>query len=103
MIRLRAPGRNQPAPGRSCPLSRWAFGPTARGYLITVTNQPPDPGLDDLLDEIYVGQERVTQAEIQRRAVAAEMPAQVLTRITAMPQGEYTVDEVAELLGGTAR
>ena len=84
-------------------LAMSAFGPPAQGYLITVTNQPPDPGVDDLLDEIYVGQERVTQAEIQRRAVAAEMPAQVLARITAMPQGEYTIDEVAESLGGTAR
>ena len=68
-----------------------------------MTNQPPDPDLDDLLDEIYVGQERVTQAEIQRRAVAAEMPAGMLARITAMPQGEYTIDEVTEVLGGTAR
>jgi hypothetical protein len=67
-----------------------------------VTDQPPTPDLDDLLDDIYLGQERVTQAEIQRRAVAAELPADLLTRITAMPEGEYAVDEAAELLGGTA-
>ncbi|WP_192771759.1 hypothetical protein [Plantactinospora soyae] len=59
------------------------------------------PELDGLLDDLYFGQERVTQAEIQRRAVAAEVPAELLTRITALPEGEYAVDEVAELLGGT--
>ncbi|MFB9239292.1 hypothetical protein ACFFWC_27795 [Plantactinospora siamensis] len=58
--------------------------------------------LDDLLDDLWSGQERVTQAEIHRRAVAADMPADLLTRITAMPEGEYAVDEAAELLGGTA-
>ena len=37
----------------------------------------------------------------RNRAVAAELPAELLTRITAMPEGEYAVDEAAELLGGT--
>lgn len=55
--------------------------------------------LDGLLDDIYAGQERITQAEIHRRAVAAELPADVLIRITALPEGEYAIDEAAELLG----
>ncbi|GAB3986934.1 hypothetical protein GCM10027615_80340 [Plantactinospora veratri] len=72
-----------------------------------MTDQPaPDqstsPELDALLDDLYSGQERLTQAEIQRRAVAAEVSAELLTRITALPEGEYAVDEVADLLGGTA-
>jgi hypothetical protein len=71
--------------------------------LITVTDQPPARQVDDLLDEVYFGLERVSQAEIYRRAVAAELPADVLARINAMPQGEYAIDEAAELLGGTAR
>lgn len=79
-----------------------AFGLTVGGYLITMTDDPPIPDLDDLLNEIYVGRERVTQAQIRRRAVAAEMPAHLLARITAMPPGEYAIDEAAELLGGTA-
>ena len=54
--------------------------------------------LDALLDDIYLGQQRMTQAEIHRRAVAAELPADLLTRITAMPEGEYAMDEAAELL-----
>jgi hypothetical protein len=54
--------------------------------------------LDGLLDDIYLGQQRMTQAEIHRRAVAAELPADLLTRITAMPEGEYAMDEAAELL-----
>ncbi|WP_405116746.1 hypothetical protein [Micromonospora sp. NBC_01405] len=58
--------------------------------------------LDELLDEIYHGQERISQADIYRRAVAAELPAVLLTRIAALPQGEYAVDEAADLLGGSA-
>jgi hypothetical protein len=68
-----------------------------------VTDEAPDRTLDDLLGEIYFGQERVSQAEIHRRAVAADVPADLLTRITAMPQGEYAIDEAAELLGATPR
>ncbi|MEV7352107.1 hypothetical protein AB0N48_24645 [Micromonospora chalcea] len=66
-----------------------------------VTEQPDTRPLDDLLDDIYHGQERITQADIYRRAVAAELPAELLTRIAALPQGEYAVDEAADLLGGT--
>ncbi|MEU4568251.1 hypothetical protein [Micromonospora sp. NPDC023956] len=57
--------------------------------------------IDDLLDDIYHGQERISQAEIQRRAVAAALPADLLTRISALPQGEYALDEAADLLGGS--
>lgn len=62
--------------------------------------EPADPDgiLINFLDDLYAGQERVTQAEIHRRAVAAELPADVLIRINAMPEGEYAVDEAAELL-----
>ena len=67
-----------------------------------VTEQPDTRQLDELLDEIYHGQERITQADIYRRAVAAELPAELLSRIAALPQGEYAIDEAAELLGGTA-
>ncbi|MFI0795690.1 hypothetical protein ACH4OY_23865 [Micromonospora rubida] len=65
--------------------------------------EEPDTGpLDELLDKIYLGQERISQADIYRRAVAAELPAALLTRIAALPQGEYAVDEAADLLGGSA-
>ena len=66
-----------------------------------VTEQPDTRPRDDLLDDIYHGQERITQADIYRRAVAAELPAELLTRIAALPQGEYAADEAADLLGGT--
>lgn len=66
-----------------------------------VTEQPDTRPLDDLLDDIYHGQERITQADIYRRAVAAELPAELLTRIAALPEGEYAADEAADLLGGT--
>jgi hypothetical protein len=79
------------------------FGPSRPGYLITVTDQPSAREVDALLDELYVGLERVSQAEIYRRAVAAELPADLLATISAMPQGEYAIDEAAELLGGSPR
>lgn len=66
-----------------------------------MTDETSQQRLDELLDDLWFGQERVTQAEIHRRAVAAEVPADLLTRITALPEGEYAVDEAAELLGGT--
>ncbi|HEX2774082.1 MAG TPA: hypothetical protein VHN18_16860 [Micromonosporaceae bacterium] len=67
-----------------------------------MTDQPTRQ-VDALLDELYVGLERVSRAEIYRRAIADGLPADVLARISALPQGEYAIDEAAELLGGTAR
>ncbi|RZU77775.1 hypothetical protein EV384_6516 [Micromonospora kangleipakensis] len=66
-----------------------------------MTDEPDTRQLDDLLDDIFHGQERISQAVIYRRAVAAELPAALLSRIAALPQGEYAVDEAADLLGGT--
>ncbi|MGN9812703.1 hypothetical protein ACTMSW_25545 [Micromonospora sp. BQ11] len=57
--------------------------------------------LDDLLEDLYHGQERISQGDIYRRAVAAELPADLLTRIAALPEGQYAVDEAADLLGGS--
>jgi hypothetical protein len=67
----------------------------------SVTDEPDDRRLDALLDDLYRGQERITQADIYRRAVAADLPADLLTRIDSLPEGEYAVDEVADLLGGS--
>lgn len=67
-----------------------------------MTDRRTTEALDALLEEIYHGQERITQSEIHRRAVAAELPANLLTRINALPEGEYALDEAAELLGGNA-
>jgi hypothetical protein len=55
--------------------------------------------LDGILDEVYVGQERVSRGEIHRRAVAADAPGEVMSLLDALPEGEYTQDEVAEALG----
>ena len=54
--------------------------------------------LDEFLDDAYVGQERLTAADLQRIAVAADLPATVLARIDALPEGEYAQDEAAEAL-----
>ena len=68
---------------------------------VPVTDQPETRQLDELLDDIYRGQERISQADIYRRAVAAELPPTLLSRIAALPQGEYAADEAADLLGGS--
>ncbi|GIH12849.1 hypothetical protein Raf01_10210 [Rugosimonospora africana] len=54
--------------------------------------------VDDLLDEVYSGQERMTRDDIYRRAVAASLPAEVIVALTALPEGEYAQDEVSESL-----
>ncbi|WP_435207262.1 hypothetical protein [Micromonospora sp. bgisy143] len=66
----------------------------------SVADEPDTRALDDLLDDLYRGQERITQAEIYRRAVATELPPELLARINALPEGEYAVDEASDLLGG---
>ncbi|KAB1940414.1 hypothetical protein F8271_16245 [Micromonospora sp. ALFpr18c] len=67
----------------------------------SVAGERATRALDDLLDDIFRGQERVTQGEIYRRAVAAELPPDLLARIDALPEGEYSVDEASDLLGGS--
>jgi hypothetical protein len=54
--------------------------------------------LDAFLDDVYVGQERLTSSDLQRSAVAADLPAAALTRIDALPEGEYAQDEAADAL-----
>ncbi|MBM0275719.1 hypothetical protein JM949_09870 [Micromonospora sp. STR1s_6] len=67
----------------------------------SVAGEPDTRDLDDFLDDIYRAQERISQAEIYRRAVAAELPPDLLARVDAMPEGEYAVDEASDLLGGS--
>lgn len=57
----------------------------------------PNP-LDAFLDELYHGHERLTSGDIQRSAISADLPADLLTRIDALPEGEYAQDEAAEAL-----
>ncbi|GID26958.1 hypothetical protein C8E87_1916 [Paractinoplanes brasiliensis] len=54
--------------------------------------------LDAFLDDAYDGQERLSSADLQRRAIAADLPALALTRVDALPEGEYAQDEAAEAL-----
>jgi hypothetical protein len=51
-----------------------------------------------LLDEIYAGQERMSQSEIHHRAVAAGASPRVLEAVASLPDGEYARDEVAEVI-----
>jgi hypothetical protein len=68
-----------------------------------VTTEPAPSGLRDLLAEAYTGQERLSRDEIRRRALAADLPADELTRIDALPEGEYAEDEAVEALQEVGR
>ena len=68
------------------------FGVPDRGSRNTMRS------LDSLIDQVYGGQERLTRDEIYRRAVVAEMPAETLSALDALPEGEYAYDEVAAAL-----
>lgn len=58
------------------------------------------PGLDleSQLDSLFIGEERLSVAEIRRRAVAEDMPSDVLLSTDALPEGEYALDEVLDAL-----
>ena len=50
------------------------------------------------LEEAYLGRDRLTDIEIQKSAMAAELPAVLMTRIDALPEGMYSQDEASEAL-----
>lgn len=54
--------------------------------------------LEATLDEVFLRQERLSRDEIQRRAVAADAPSDVINALDGLPEGEYAQDEVAESL-----
>jgi hypothetical protein len=54
--------------------------------------------IDELLDDMYRAQERLSRDDIQRAAVAADLPAEELALLDALPEGEYSEDEVVEAL-----
>ncbi|MET7401235.1 hypothetical protein ABZS66_47925 [Dactylosporangium sp. NPDC005572] len=61
-----------------------------------MTSEPDQ--LRDVLDQAYIGQERLSREEIRRKAIAADLPADAMTRVDALPEGEYAEDEVVEAL-----
>jgi hypothetical protein len=54
--------------------------------------------LDDFIDGLYAGSERLDRDEIYRRAVAADLPAADLETLDRVPEGEYTQDELMEAI-----
>jgi hypothetical protein len=54
--------------------------------------------LDAFLDDAFDAHERLSSADLQRRAIATDLPATAMTRIDALPEGEYAQDEAAEAL-----
>jgi uncharacterized protein (UPF0264 family) len=49
--------------------------------------------------DLYTGAERITSDEMQRRAVAADAPSDVIAVLAAVPQGEYALDELLDAIG----
>jgi hypothetical protein len=58
--------------------------------------------IDKLLDDLYGSQERVTRDVIHRRAVALDLPSDVIRALDALPEGEYAQEEVTEALAQLA-
>ena len=54
--------------------------------------------LDEFLDDAFLAQDRMTDIEIQRSAMAADLPADLMTRIDALPEGTYSQDEASDAL-----
>ncbi len=81
--------------------SVWRGAPTGTSAAVTIEPAPHD--LRTLLAEAYTGQERLSREEIRRRAIAADLPAEELTRVDALPEGEYAEDEALEALQGVGR
>jgi len=63
-----------------------------------MTEPNPLVHLNELLDDSYRGQERLTRDELRRQAVAAELPADAMALLDGLPEGEYAQDEAAEAL-----
>jgi len=51
-----------------------------------------------LIAELFTGVDRLTSEEVVRRAVAADAPAGVVIQLEAVPEGEYSQDELAEAI-----
>jgi hypothetical protein len=54
--------------------------------------------LSSILDEIFVGQERLSRDEIYRRAQIAGTAVETVEAFDRLPEGEYAQDEVADAL-----
>jgi hypothetical protein len=54
--------------------------------------------LDEFLEDAFLGQDRMTNVEIQRSALSVELSASLMTRIDALPEGMYSQDEASDAL-----
>jgi hypothetical protein len=51
-----------------------------------------------LLEELYAGHERLSRDEIHRHAVASDLPAEAVTALDTLPEGEYAQDELLAII-----
>jgi hypothetical protein len=54
--------------------------------------------ISELLEDVYVGQERLTRDALHRHAVAAGASADVIAALDGLPEGEYSLVEVTEVV-----
>jgi Family of unknown function (DUF6158) len=55
-----------------------------------------------VLTDLYAGVDRMTSDEVGRRAVAGNVPADVIAVLQAVPEGEYSLDEMLDALDAQA-
>jgi hypothetical protein len=51
-----------------------------------------------LLEKLFAGHERLSRDEIHRHAVAADLPAEAVTVLDTLPEGEYAHDELLAVI-----
>jgi hypothetical protein len=51
-----------------------------------------------VLTDLYAGVDRLTSDEIGRRAVAGNVPADVISILQSVPEGDYSLDEMLDAL-----
>jgi hypothetical protein len=54
--------------------------------------------LDEFLDGVFHGQERLAHDDLRRYAIAADLPAEPMALLDRLPEGEYAQDEASEAL-----
>ncbi len=53
----------------------------------------------EVLNRLYAGMERMTRGEVVRRAIAADTSAEIVAALASVPEGEYSLDEIADIVG----
>lgn len=60
-------------------------------------------GIGRIIDALYEGRDEIGRDEIYRHVEAQHVAPEVMTYFSHLPEGDYTLDELVDVLGGEAR